>query len=442
MRKINFHQTDTQFKKILSSFHGYDLAQLVNAVPNENKLRILTNLDTKKLIDVFNELANQKEILELLGNDLTKTILNNLETDNLKYLIAEEDEENQKKYLSLLPPIKKKIILSLLVYDEDLAASIMTTDFIKISNDSTVKKATNSVILKSKDNDYIDSVFVVDENDDFLGEIEIKSLIIARADVEFDSLIDKECKTIEDTASIEEAIKLVKDYDLKVLPVLKNKKLIGIITQSDIFEELVDYNEETFDKLSLIHDLSLETSVWKRIITRIPWLLASVVLNLLIATFLSIFEETMIAVIALALFQPMIMGMSGNISTQSLGVTILKIQQKDLNNIQVPKNHILKEFVIGFINSLFLSVIAFLFVFFIMQFIKIGTQTPLEMGFVVGVSMFVSLLVSAFIGSYIPLLCDKLKIDPAAASGPIMSTINDLFSLFVYFGLATILFLL
>jgi magnesium transporter len=440
MKKISFHSTDTQLSKVLKNFHGYDLANMLDSMTEEQIVRILDLVNTNILIDIFNEYHAPDYLLDIVSDDLKKKILNNVETDELKYFF--EEEERREKYFPYLSKIRKVVIQSLLKYDDDLAASIMTTDFITIKISTSIKDATKNTIKNSTESDYIDTLFIIDESDNYIGQIDIKDLIVARIENTLADILIDDRKTIDENTTIEEAIGIVQNYDLKAVPVLQGNKIIGIITQNDIYEELVEYQEETFNKLVQLPYSDRQTSVFKRVYTRLPWLLLSVVLNLLIASFLTIFQETLVAVIALALFQPMLLGMAGNISTQSLAVTILRLHEKEINHIPVPKKHIINEFLIGLINSAIVSVCTFLFVFILMSFLKFGDKTPIEIAFVVSISMFVSLVVSSFIGVFIPLLCDKFKIDPAAASGPVISTINDLFALFVYFGLATILFVL
>ncbi|MDR1698020.1 MAG: magnesium transporter [Erysipelotrichaceae bacterium] len=434
---INLHSSDTDLAKSLEPMHGYDIANIIFDYSNKQINRILEHLETHKLIDTFNNVSDQKELLSVINDDLRKKILNNLEMDNLKYFIETSGEE----YLKDLTITKQKIIKSLLEYNADVVASIMTTDFITIKEETLRTPAINNIIYDSKDNDYLDSVFVVNAENKYLGQVEIRKLLTANAKQAVADLIDDTDRTIASDASIEAAIKLVKDYDLKVLPIIKEEKIVGIVTASDIYEELVEYHEETFDKISLIHDNDEKSSVMKRVRTRIPWLLLSVILNLLVASFLSIFEETMAAVVALALFQPMILGMSGNISTQSLAVTILKIHESEIENTKIKKTFLLKEFLTGCLNAVFIAVLAFGFVLMLSLFLPAIESSPFKLAFTVGISMLISLMLSAFIGAAIPLLCNKLKIDPVAASGPILTTINDLFSLFVYFGVATLLFL-
>ncbi|MDR2821996.1 MAG: magnesium transporter [Acholeplasmatales bacterium] len=441
MKQINFHLTDTQLRKILSTIHAYDLSIYFEEFDRDEKIRIISLLDKEKLNQLFIVLEDKIGLLDIIDDELKSKILNSLEKDELKFFISNEDPDLDKYYI-YLTSINKKIIKSLLEYDADVAASIMTTDFLTIDISSSVTNATSAVIKKSKPNDYIDSIFALDSEDNYLGIINIKDLIILRKEESLLSIVDKDYPVIDDTVSIEGAITLVEDYDLKVLPVVKDKKIIGIITASDIYEELIESHEEDYEKLASIGDHKKEDSVITRVFNRLPWLLVSVVLNLIIAFFLSIFEDTLTTVIALALFQPMLLGMAGNISTQSLAVTILNLHEKEMKDINMPKKHLLNEFLIGVLNSIILSLLAFGFVFTLLSFTKFGNKEPIYVAFVVASSMFISLFVSAFIGAGIPMFFKKIGIDPAAASGPIMTTINDLFSLFVYFGFATIVFIL
>ena len=445
-KKLNFKFSDDMLKKQLDSFQAYDLAIIFPYLEDIEKERLLEFVDIKKTLLMFSELDldDQKEMLSLMSLERQKEFLRSLESDDLKEFIEElEDAEEQKNILSLLPKVKKKTIELLMSYDEDLAASIMTTEFIVISKDAAIKEATNQVVTTSKEQDYIDTVFIVDEHKTLIGMLDLKQLIIARSDDQLTEIMVEDFPFVYEEDSIEKAITTVRDYDRNVIPVLNHEhKLLGIVTADDIFDELIESNEYDYQKMALLNDHENTSSAWKRSKQRLPWLMIAVLLNLVIASFLSIFEATLVEVIALALFQPLILGMAGNIGTQSLAVTILGIHLDELDDQKMPKKFVLKETLVGLLNSSLLGIAAFVFVISFLTLIPTGSQRAMDLAFVVSFAVFTSMFVSSLMGFVIPLTLNRFKIDPSVASGPIITTINDVVALVIYFGAATIAFMI
>jgi magnesium transporter len=363
-----------------------------------------------------------------------------LESDDLKEFLEDLDEDTQKQYLKYLGKIKAKTIELLLTYEDDHAASIMTTDFMTLDKKMSIKDATNKIITTSKDQDYIDHIYVINDENQWVGTIDIKDLIIARPGQYIEDIMEDEDIFIFEDDSIEKAIDMVQDYDKNAVPVLDhNHHVIGIITADDIFDELTQDYEEDYQKLALINEHTTALTSVQRSKQRLPWLLIAVFLNLVTVTILSRFEATLEAVTVLVLFQPMILGMAGNIGTQSLAVTILGIHQDDFENKR--KKHVVKEISIGVFNSTILATIAFLFVYTLLSILGIQAVNPGDVAQVVALAIFLAMSISSMMGALVPLTLDRFHIDPASASGPIMTTFNDIIALVLYFGIATIMFL-
>lgn len=444
-RKINFKHTDEQLKKAFKSILAYDLAIFYPNLDDDEKKRMLTVIGLDKMSDMFVELDFEDQLDMLLHIDDTKkrSLFRTMESDDLKAFIEENSDEDRAKIFESLSKVKAKTMALLLAYEEDTAASIMSTDYLTVSIDDTIKQATDFVIRESREQDYIDTVFVVDSNAHMVGLIDIKDLIIARSNTTIKKIMFDDFKYVHVDASIERAIQTVVDYNRNAIPVLDYEHhIVGIVTANDIFDEILESTESDYQKMALLSGYESTSGAWTRSKTRLPWLLIAVVLNLLIASFLSIFEATLIEVAAIILFQPLILDMAGNIGTQALAVTIIGIHKNEFDGKSMPRHHVNKEFAVGLINSLVLGVAAFIFVTtFLTLFPSTGAQAPYQMGLVVFVAIFSSMLISALMGVFIPILLHKYKQDPAAASGPLMTTINDLVALVIYFGVATLVFL-
>ena len=443
-RKINFKHTDYQLKKVLNGYFAYDLSQTYPSFDDDERKRVLSLLGLEKLTDMFVELDTnlQYELIFLLEPQRRKSLFVSLEIDDLKEFFIELDEEERASLYPYIPKYKIKTLEYLLTYDEDLAASIMSTDFIVVHKDDTIKEATHKVITSSKENDYIDLIFVVDDEKRILGVIGLKNLIMARASTKLEHLIEDDFHFVYEDESIEKAIETVMDYDKNAIPVLdKDDHVLGIVTADDIFDEIIEDREYDYQRMALLNEHESTSSAWMRTKQRLPWLMIAVVLNLFIALFISSFEATFQEVAALVLFQPLILGMAGNIGTQSLAVTILGLHLKDIEIDTLPKRHVKKEVLVGLLNSLILGVSSCMLAFTFLSLSKTGSQRPIEIGLIVGIAVFLSMFISAIVGVFVPIGLTKVKQDPAAASGPILTTINDLVASIVYFGIATIVFL-
>jgi len=443
-KKINFKHSDASLKKTFLSMYAYDLAVLYINFDDIEKKRFLSLITLTQLSDIFIELEveQQLDVLNQLEESQKKALLRKIESDDLKEFIFDLEEEQREPVYKLLSQAKVKSIKLLMTYDEDVAASIMSTDYIQIHISSSIKDATNMVVTTSKENDYIDGIYVVDDEKRLVGVIDLKDLIVARSNKKIEEIMNEDFHFVYDDESIETAIQTIKDYDRKAIPVLDHEdRIIGIVTADDVFDELIESVEYDYQKMALLNDHDSTSSAVTRSIQRLPWLMIAVVLELFVASFLSIFEATIIEVTALVLFQPLILGMAGNIGTQALAVTILGFNTDAFEGKKVPKKHIAKEVTVGFMNSLMLAIASFVFVTIFLSIVPTGHQAPYQIAVVVFIAIFSSMFISSFLGVMIPIIFNKMGTDPASASGPIMTTINDLVALVIYFGVATLYFL-
>lgn len=445
LKKLNFKHSDDVLKKQLKPVFAYDLAIYYPKLDDDEKKRLLSIIGLDKMTDMFVELDvfDQLDVLEHIDDIRKKSLFRNMQSDDLKEFIEDIEEDKRLEVFKYLSKVKAKTINLLLAYEEDTAASIMSTDFVTINREVTIKQATDHVIKDSKELDYIDTIFVVDDDFRMIGIIDLKDLIKARSNALIEKITNDDFQFVYEDETIEKAIQTVIDYDRNAIPVLDHDDhIIGIVTADDIFDEIIEATDSDYQKMALLTDYDTSSTSWERSKQRLPWLMIAVVLNLLIASFLSIFEATLAEVTALVLFQPLILGMAGNIGTQALAVTILGIHKNEFDGKSIPKNHVMKEMYVGFVNSLLLAISAFLFVTaFLSIFPTQDSQLPYHMGLVVFTAVFSSMFISALMGVFVPIILHKKNQNPAAASGPIMTTINDLVALVIYFGVATLAFL-
>lgn len=436
MVKINWDQSDIQLKKEIQKLHSADITLLIKNSDEEIQDRIFKLIDRKLMIKIIPELVDEIAIrfIRSISDKEKGLILNALKSDDLKYLLMLFKSEEQENYLKLLNKQEQVKTLNLLSYDDEVSASIMSTDFIMIQKTMSIKEATSYLISTVEEKNYLDTLFVTDANEKLLGILDVKDLIIARTNKSIEDLMNTTFYYVLEDTSLHVAISKIKNYHLKVLPVLnQSHELLGIITADDVLYKMAEEHVSDYQEIVAISDHTDELSPLKRSLQRLPWLLISVIMNLVIAGALSVFQATLEEILSLVLFQPMILGMAGNIGTQSLAVTILGIHNKSL----IKGSHIMKETLIALINSAILGFIAIIIVWLFLSILPPDNVESSRIAFVVGLSLFGGMFISALAGVLLPLLLNKLGFDEAIASGPMISTVNDFTALGVYFVIAT-----
>ena len=429
---------------LLTKGHPLDIARMIEEADADLQFDILNQLPLERMNAVFIELSDELALsyIDSLPVEKKKALLNALEMDEVRNLLDDVENAEAQEILSLLVAPKRQRMVRMLEYDEDSAASLMNTDFMVIQEGTSIAEATGNLIKNVKDSDFIDELFVIDSEQKYLGSIELKKLLAARKGDSLDEITERNQTVIYEHNTIHTAIRKLRDYDDTVMPVLNElNHLIGIITADDILDIMIEEYEENVERLVAIGDYEEDSSAFVRSKQRLPWLLASIILNLAIAAFLSLFQNTIEQITALILFQPMILGMAGNIGTQAIAVTILGLHHDKLLGGDETKSHIRAEVMIGLLNSLIVGLFGFIISLVFLSFVSMGDQNPLYLAFVVGTSLAGGMFISAICGVFIPISLDKMKVDPAVASGPIISTINDLFALVIYFAIATALLL-
>lgn len=436
MIEINFELPVSKLKEELKNIHPSDIAVLFEEEVNYRE-KLIEVVGIKRFSEAFIYVNDDLQVKYFLKMERTKKIelLKHFQLDDLKDFIELFRVSYHEEIIGLLSKERKEKILKLLAYDGDTVGAISSPSFMYFNINLSVKEVTSKVIKESDDNDEIDVIFFHDDVK-FIGGLRLQDLIIAR---ESDNLID----IVDDLYPyayvddlVASAIKKIRNYDISVLPVVDDKKvLVGIITDRDALEIMKEDHIEAVEGLVSLHDHSDQSSPLKRSIQRLPWLLMSVVLNIVIATFLTSFSDTIDSNVVLVMFQPMILGMAGNIGTQSIAVTILGLHQEKIQ----PMRHIRKEVMIALINSVISGLIGMLIVFVFLNVLPNNHADIDKVAIVVGISLVLSMFVSALVGVLLPFILRKLGADEKAASGPIISTVNDFAALGIYFLVATIL---
>ncbi len=314
---------------------------------------------------------------------------------------------------------------------------VMNTHILTLHPTMDVKDAMKKVVKQSNDDTLIDILYVTDQ-DQLVGVVDLKDLIIARSPITVEAIMRKNYHFVFEDEPVSKAIDTVQKYDRNMIPILsKTKTLLGVITAEMALDLLAEETLEDYHKLASLNEYDVHSKPLIRSKKRLPWLLILLALSLITASVLSFFENTLQTVIILVLFQPMILDSAGNISTQSLAKAILVINDDPDADM---KPFIIKELLIGLMNSTFLALVGFTFSYLFLWVFQ-NHNVDIKVSFTVGLALFVALLVGAITGAFVPMILRKMKIDPSVASGPFMTTLNDVISLTIYFSLATLILL-
>jgi len=432
---INFDTTDRYLKPVLLSAATSDLAELFEENKNQ-RYRIFLLIGSKKFSEVFIFLEDemQVEFFNTLKRSEKQNLLNSLSVNDLKTFLGLYKEGKRIELFKLVERKNAQAVVKLFSYEEDSAAAVSSPHFISFPITTTVKEATYNTIANAAENDEIDVIFFHDANNKYVGATTIKDLIAARSTTPIEEVIDEQFPFVYEDDKFTKALRIIRDYDLLMLPVLtRDHEMIGFVSETDALNLMAENHENTLRKMVKVAEDDDNLSATSTAFTRLPWLLLSVVLNLVIASGLTTFEALISAFVGLVLFQPMILGMAGNIGTQSMGVTILGLHQDNMKM----KRHVGREFLIGLINSVISGIVGFGVVYLFLIVIK--QPHAFAYGIVVGLALIFAMLISAVAGVLTPIILRAMKFDEKAASGPLISTINDFFALQAYFLIALLL---
>lgn len=371
---------------------------------------------------------------------------NDISVLNQKKISINEASDIQNK-INMIYSFDKKMYMIRSFNNEEIGSK-MSSNFISLPVGYSVKDAMSLVVKKAADNDNVSVLYLVDDNNVFCGALELKDLIIAREGTNLTKIAKKDYPYLYAETSVDDAVSYLKDYAEDSVPILDNeKKLLGVVTSKDFMELLDDELNDDYAKLAGLsseEDLSeedLKEPIMHSVKKRLPWLLILFVLGLGVSATVGLFQSIVAQLPVIMCFQSLILDMAGNVGTQSLAVAI-----RVLMDSKLAKKHKLylvrKEAGVGLINGFILGILSFIFIgLYLYYFIGNDISFSFAVSGCLGVSMTAAMLMSAFFGTLIPLFFKKIGIDPAVASGPLITTVNDLVAVVTYYGLAWLILL-
>ncbi|MCR1809039.1 magnesium transporter [Haploplasma modicum] len=411
--------------------HPHDQAKFIASLDDEDKKQILEFYDDNEL----------SKIMSYLDEDFAVRLLTKFDIDKQISIIKEMDIDDAVRLIDELPDLEQKEILNvvddqnslekLLDYDVLEIGFLMTSKFVKIDSTLNVKEAMKILIEQAPEVESIGTIFVVNNNK-YLGTLSLNQLIKAKGNVLINDLY-KETPFVFDNDDIEYSINQMREYNLYEIAVCNEyDNLVGIVTLDDAIEEFERLSKENFARLSAIKEFK-EKNIFKAALHRLPWLIILLLTSIPIALSAARFEEIILAVSLLALFQPLILDASGDVATQTLAVTLRDLSYNNKANFKEGFKEVVSGMISGFILALAASIITYFLA------ISFKMEEPMMVSLLIALSLFITITLGPIVGFIIPVFLNKIKIDPAVASGPFITTIVDLSSLFIYFGLATLM---
>ncbi len=429
----------------LEDFHESDIADVIKELTASERKKFYRICTPKMLGGIFEFLDEEEAGAYLNEMDIKKAaaLVSELDTDTAVAVLREIDKDRRSLIIDTVAPDVQNEIKLIASFDEDEIGSRMTTNCIVIKEDMTVKQAMTALISQAEENDNIATLFVTDGNNEFCGAIDLKDLITARSNVALEDLTATSFPYVYANEQTSDCIEVLKEYSESIIPVLDDSnKLLGVITAQNIIEAVDDEMGDDYAKLAgLTAEEDLKEPLIQSMKKRLPWLLVLLALGLVVSTVVGMFEKVVAQLTLIMAFQSLILDMAGNVGTQSLAVTIRVLTDGTLTFKQKAEL-VAKEVRIGACNGVLIGLLSFVFVgLYILLFKGKTAMFAFAVSGCIGLSLFLAMIVSSAVGTLIPLFFKKIKIDPAVASGPLITTMNDLVAVVVYYGTSWLLLL-
>ena len=425
---------DNSILETFSNYHHADIAEIIEELNSEEATYIIKLLDSEKTSDVLMELDDdyREKILKNLSIKEIAEEVEELDSDDATDIISELPEEKQKKVISKIIDAEHKAdIKELLKYDEDSAGGLMAKELIKVNENWTVTRCVKEMRSQASEVTRVHSVYVVDNDDILLGRLSLKDLLVANPKTKIGSIYKKNVDHVYDTDSAESVASTMQKYDLGAIPVVnKKKKLLGRITIDDIVDLIKEEAEEDYQLAAgILQDVDVDDTIFELTKARLPWLIVGLIGGIGAAFVMVGFDEILIQNEILFYFTPLIAAMAGNVGVQSSAIIVQGLANDDIRGSI--NNRLFKETLLSILNGVILAILLFLFIYFW----KGDTNIALALS----VALVAVVIVAGIIGTFIPLFLNKRGIDPAIATGPFITTSNDIFGILIYFMVAKLI---
>ena len=427
-------QNDKELKDLMNEFHYADIAEILDEIELDDAIYVIKLLDSETTSDVLTELDedNREQILKNLSAKEIAEEVEELDTDDAADLIAELPESRQAEVISKIEDEEHKAeIEELLTYEEGTAGALTAKELVKVYETWTVAGCLRRIRGQAKEVTRVHSIYVVDKKERLIGRLSLKDLIVAKSDQRIADIYISNVDYVNVNDDDEEVAKVMQKYDLEAIPVVdENMVLLGRITIDDIIDLIKEEAEKDYQLAAgITGDVEADDSILELTKARLPWLflglLGGVGAFLIMEGFQTAFEKYAV----LFFFTPLIAAMAGNVGVQSSAIIVQGLANDDVKGSI--NNRLIKEMLLAALNGFILAICLFLFVW-----LYYGSANK---GFAISVSLVAVIIVAGLIGTFVPLFLDKRGIDPAIATGPFITTSNDIFGILIYFWIAKLI---
>ena len=430
------NKNNKEIKKIVKPLHYADLAELINELKFDESLYLLKLIDSDKTSDVLTELDDdlRERVLKEFSEKEIAGEIKELDSDDAVDILSELSEEKKEKVISFIKDENiTENIRELLNYDEDTAGGLMAKELISVNENWSVLKCLGEIRKQAKDITRVHSIYVLNKKEELIGRLSLKDLIISPSKKKIKQIYIPKVDYVNVNDSAEDVAKLMRKYDLEAIPVINDKRqLLGRITIDDIVDFIKDEAEEDYLLAAGVsNDVEADDSIFELSKARLPWLILGLFGGLGSVFILESFEEIMASESLRALFfyTPLIAAMAGNVGVQSSAIVVQGLANDVIRGSVLKR--LIKEVSLTVLNGIILSLL-------IIGFGQIVNQ-PIEMSLTISLSMIFVIIVAALIGTAVPIILDKLDIDPAIATGPFITTGNDVIGILLFFYTAKII---
>lgn len=421
-----------ELELLLHDVHFADIAEIMNDLEDEQAIYIFNLLDSEKTAEILLELDEEvrEAILKTLSAKEIAEELDELDTDDAADIIAELPQSKKAEVISELEDVEHaKDIVDLLRYDENTAGGIMAKELVKVNENWNVLTCVKEMRLQAEHVTRVHSIYVVDDEDRLKGRLSLKDLLTTSTKTQISEVFIKKVDYVKvDTKDVEVA-RIMQKYDLEAIPVIDELgRLVGRITIDDIVDVIKDEADKDYQLAAGIsQDVEADDSILELTKARLPWLVLALFGGFISVKVLGIFEPAMENHPTLFLFTPLIAAMGGNVGVQSSAIIVQGLANNSITGSII--NRLIKEFSLSLMNGAFLSAILIVVSHFVF-----GFEYPI--GITVSTALLSVIIFASLIGTFIPIILDKYGIDPALATGPFITTSNDIMGILIYFSIA------
>jgi magnesium transporter len=434
IRELIGDSKDAALQTMMKEFHYADIAEIADELEVEEATYLIKLLDSEKTSDILAEM--HEDIREAVLKNLTaKEIageLAELDTDDAADIINELPKELVQEVISEIEDREHaKDIVDLLRYEEDSAGGLMAKELVKVNENWTVTTCVKEMRAQAENVTRVHSIYVVDDEDKLKGRLSLKDLLTAPAKSHIREIYIPKVDSVNVNEKGEEVARVMSKYDLEAIPVVDEiGRLVGRITIDDIVDVIREEADKDYQMAAGIsQDVEVSDSIWILTRARLPWLILGLFGGLGAAAIMGTFEEMIAKHAVLFFFTPLIAAMAGNVGVQSSAIVVQGLANDDLKGSV--RNHLFKEMLLALLNGFILAILLLLFTWV--------WKGAFETALAISLSLIVVIVVAGFIGTFVPLFLHKRNIDPAIATGPFITTSNDIFGILIYFWIAKII---